>query len=132
MSFNPSPFMSKLSRAWSWLNCTLLSCSPSFSDRMRWRVNVMLSPSLLFSCQAVTVGAQRRDDIGIAIAVDVVGEHLRAAAAEIGGVKSPVSVAAQARGLLPPSLHFEQVDLAVTVDVAKAESVRKPLETRIR
>src|SRR5690348_14853308 len=74
---------------------------------------------------------ERGDDVGEAVAVDVVGVHLGAAFAEVDGVEGPLGVVSEARGLLPPAACFEQVDAAVAVDVAVAETVRETLEARV-
>src|SRR5665213_141414 len=82
---------------------------------------------LLEPGQAVAVGFDAGDNVGPAIAVDVIGEHLRAAAAEVGGVKRPLRVAAQVGGLLVPAVMNHEIVFPVPIYVAEAHAVGESL-----
>src|SRR5881396_2688479 len=83
--------------------------------------------------QAAAVGLEAGDDVVLAVAVDVVDEHLGPAVAVAGGeellgVELPVGVAGEAGGLLPPAAGLQKVHLSVAVDVAVAQAVGEALE----
>ena len=69
------------------------------------------------------MAADGGDDVVVAVAVDVVGVHLRTAAAEVDGVVRPLgSPVLRLAGCSHQPLRLEQVVLAVAVDVAVAEA----------
>ena len=66
------------------------------------------------------------EDVGLAVAVEVVGEHVGAGVAEVGRVERPRLVGRLGVGrLLPPAAGADHVEPAVAVDVADAEAVRE-------
>ena len=49
-----------------------------------------------------SISCDTRDDVGAAVTIDVVNIHLRAAAAEIGGVEFPHGITGERGGLFAP------------------------------
>ena len=80
---------------------------------------------LLVPREAVAVRCERGDDVRQAVAVHVVGVHLRAGGGEKGLVKFPHRIARERRGLLEPAAAANQIRAAVPVHIAHAEAVRK-------
>ena len=80
---------------------------------------------LLVPRQAEAVRGERGDHVVEAVAVHVVGVHLRAAAAHRLLVKRPDRIARERGGLFPPAVLLEQVLPAVAVHVAHAHAVRE-------
>ena len=85
---------------------------------------------LLKPRQAVAVRGERGDDVGLAVAIHIVAVHLRAAAAEHRLVKGPRRIALERFRLLPPAARFQDVHLAVAIDIAVADAVGEALVRR--
>src|SRR5579875_472418 len=68
------------------------------------------------------------EDVGFAVAVDVISEHIGAGVAELGWVELPRSVVELGR-LLPPTGGADHVEPAVTVDIASTQTVSKTKRT---
>ena len=119
--------MSTRSMAWSSENFTpyrfsfgslfMMMCS---RNRIVGALAVLLVPR-----QAEPVRGEAGDDVVEAVAVHVVGVHLRAAGAQRLLVKRPDRIARERRGLFPPAVLLQQVGAAVAVHVAHAHAVRE-------
>ncbi len=93
--------------------------------------------SLLEPSEAVAVRIERTDDIGHAVAIHVVGVHV--AAADVGlrpeefryreGNVVELPGARPVGRLEPDAASFQEVELAVSVDVARAETVKPAAAT---
>ena len=70
--------------------------------------------------KAVAVSVDAGDDVVEAIAVDIVDVHLRAASGERIGMFNPDRIAGERLGLFPPTVFFDNVHAAITIDIADA------------
>src|SRR6266568_7755242 len=89
--------------------------------------NFPVSFDLLEPRQPVTVRGDAGDHIVQPVAFHVVHQHLRATGPESKGMFFPNRIVGQRRGLFPPAVLLKEVNASVAVDVAVAQSVRKPL-----
>ena len=83
--------------------------------------------NLLVPNQAVPVAVPCGDDVAQPVAVDVVDEHLGGLVGEVEGMPAPRLARLGMGRLLPPAAALDDVDSAVAVDVAAAQSVRETL-----
>ena len=68
------------------------------------------------------------DDVGLAVVVHVVGDHVGHGVAQLGGVKCPGRAAVAARrGLFPPAAGANHILAAVAVQVPHAQAVREAI-----
>ena len=96
---------------------------------------LVLLRQLLVPGQPEAVRAQGGDDVGQAVAVDIVGEHLRRTVGRRrlldGGerirMKFPCRVSGQGGRLLVPAILDQDVVATVAVDIAKAQTMRELL-----
>src|SRR5687768_5654614 len=85
-------------------------------------------PDLLVPDQTKLVRLQAGDDIIVAVAVNVVSEHVRSAESrERVGMKLPLRVAVERFRLLIPAILHQDVEPLVAVHVADTQSMTKRL-----
>ena len=66
------------------------------------------------------------DDVGLAVVIHVVGDHVGHGVAQLGGVKRPGRAAVAPRlRLLPPAASANHVLAAIAVQVADTQAVRE-------
>src|SRR5947209_1478225 len=85
------------------------------------RLAIRAGPLLVPPDAVIMRGAT--DDVGSAVAVHVVGIHIRGRVTEVGGVKAP-RFGIVSGGLLPPAAGADNIEPTVAVDVADAQAVR--------
>src|SRR5437773_10833170 len=75
--------------------------------------------------EAVAVRGEGGDDVVLAVTVDVVGVHMRAAmtGSERKLMLFPNGVSSEGVWLFPPAIFFDQVEFAVAVHVANARTM---------
>ena len=83
-----------------------------------------LAVLLLEPSQAKLVGRQAGEDVLIAVAIEVVGMHLRpAGTGEIGPMRGPLRIVGQRRGLFPPATLFQEIDPTIAVHIADPQAM---------
>ena len=87
-------------------------------------------PALIFEPEeSVAMREFRAENIIVPIAVEIIGEHLRASrAAELHLVLRPFET--RVLGLFPPAIFFQQVDAAIAIHIAIAQAVREAFAGR--
>ena len=101
-------------------------------DDMLLPVNLAgLVPDLLPPDQAVVMAVPGRNDVGQAVAVHVIDQHLRAGLGKVEGMERPRLVQHQVRRLLPPAEGFDDVHAFVAVDITEADAVREFLKALV-
>ena len=93
-----------------------------------------LHTHLLEPRQAVFVGREARDHVVVAVPVDVVDQHLRAAvlAGEAELVVRPLRIASERLGLAKPAVLPEHILASIAVDVAHTQPVHIGTELVVR
>ena len=76
--------------------------------------------------QTVAVGEFGAEDIVVAIAIEIIGEHLRAAlGTECEGMERPFQ--SGIGGLLPPAIFLQQVEPFIAIHISKTKTVGEAL-----
>src|SRR5437879_2881439 len=94
--------------------------------------NLPVLPNLLEPGQTVHMRREACDDIVQPVPIHIVNDHLRSASSERSGMPNPNRVSGQRSRLFPPGVFLQNVDLAITIHIATAETMGEPLPISFR